>query len=89
MTLITAEHVAADIGRDAWPPIIPRDQLEGGVFSRVSSRGRIVARLDDVVAQRSAVWDVDLPLEVQETIVFLPFENAIPQLARALGPESL
>ena len=78
MALVAAEHVAADIGRDAWPPVVTRDQLEGGVFSRVSSRGRIVARLDDVVAQRSAVRDVDLPLEIQETVVFFPFENAVP-----------
>ena len=50
LTLVAAEHVAADIGRDARPPVVPRDQLEGGVFSRVSGRGRVVARLDDVVA---------------------------------------
>ena len=50
MTLVAAEHVAADIGGDAWPPVVPRDQLEGGVFPRMSSRGRIVARLDDVGA---------------------------------------
>ena len=58
MTLVAAEHVAADIGRDARPPVIPRDQLESGMLSRVSSHGRIVTRLDDVVAQRSTVRDV-------------------------------
>ena len=78
MTLVAAEYVAADIGGDAWPPVIPRDQLEGGVFPRVSSCRRVVARLDDVVAQRGTVRDVDLPLEIQETVVFLPFENAVP-----------
>ena len=78
MTLVTAEHVAADIGGDAWPPVVARDQLEGGMFPRMSSRGRIVARLDDVVAQRGTVRDVDLSLKIQETVVFFPFENAIP-----------
>ena len=28
-------------------------------------------------------------MEVQKTIVLFPFENAVPQFARALGPESL
>ena len=89
MTLVTAEHVVTDIGEDAQPPVILRDQLEGSVLSRVSSRWCAVARLDDVVAQQGTVRDVNLPLEVQETIIFFPLEDAIPQLARALGPESL
>ena len=72
MTLVTAEHVAADIGGDAWPPVVSRDQLEGGVFPRVSSSWGIMTLSNHCPPKIDIWWNISMTLVIDNTIFFLP-----------------
>lgn len=89
LALIATQRVAFDVGGYARPPVVARDQLECSVFAGMSSRWRVVARLDDVVAQRGTVWDVEFAFVVQQAFVLFPSQSTVLKPARAFSAESL
>ena len=73
LALIATQHVTLDVRGHAGPPVVARDEFERAMLAWMASGGRVVAGLDDVVAERRAVRDVELAFVVQEAVVLFPF----------------
>ena len=83
LALIASKDVALYVGGHLGPPVVARYQFERGMFSGVPGGRNIVTRLDDVVAQHLILWDVEFPAEIDEVLVFFPFEGSVMEMPRA------
>ena len=79
LTSLAPFDILLDVPPYTGPPVMVGHQLEGTVLARVSSSQCIMALHDDFIAQLLDWRDIQLALEVDQAIIFLPLGEAICQ----------
>ena len=68
----TASNKGTDKGSEAWPPKLGSNQLLGFEEARMSCGCVIVTMAENITAEITSRWDVDVALKSEDTVNVLP-----------------
>ena len=72
LTCGTGFNILTHVTAHAWPVVIPRDEFQGLVMSRMSGDGSVMMQMNDVASQGAILGNVDVSMECNDLVTIRP-----------------
>src|ERR1700750_3192039 len=72
LAFFTAFDILSNISTDSWPPVVPCDEFQSFVSSRVSRKLGVVMNGNDLTSKLIIPRKINSALPCDDTVVFIP-----------------